>query len=102
MIAIDTNILVYAFDSAYPTKREICKNLINEIFNGKKEGVVTNQILAEFCAVVTKKMEKPLSKEQACSIVGAILASQNWKVLTYTGETVMHAVTGTKSSSESL
>ena len=96
MIAIDTNILVYAFDSAYPAKREICKKIINEIFNGEKQGVVTNQILAEFCVVVTKKVEKPLSKEDACSIVGAILSSENWKVLTYTGETVMHAIMGTK------
>ncbi|MBI5072934.1 hypothetical protein HZA99_03885 [Candidatus Woesearchaeota archaeon] len=55
MIALDTNILVYAFDNAYPKKREICKKLVLNIFNGKQKGVLTNQILAEFSAVVTKR-----------------------------------------------
>lgn len=93
MIALDTNILVYAFDSAYPEKREICRKIIVDIFSGKKMGVVTNQILAEFSIIVTKKIEKPLSKEDACAIIGSILMSENWKVYQYSGETVMHALT---------
>ncbi len=92
MIAIDTNILVYAFDTAYNEKREICKKIINEIFEGKKTGVVTNQILGEFANVVTRKIEKPLTKEDTISIIGAILVSKNWKVLTYSGETVLNAL----------
>ena len=92
MIAIDTNILVYAFDAAYPEKREIAKKIVTDIFSGKKEGVLTNQILAEFSVVVTKKVERPLSKEETQSIIGAILSSQNWKVFNYTGETVLRAL----------
>ena len=60
MIAIDTNILVYAFDTSYPEKREKCKKIIQDIFDGKQEGALTNQILAEFTNVVLKKIEKPL------------------------------------------
>lgn len=92
MIAIDTNILVYAFDISYNEKREICKEIINEIFEGKKIGVVTNQVLGEFANVVTRKIEKPLSKEDTSSIIGAILTSENWKILNYTGETVLNAL----------
>ncbi len=92
MDAIDTNILVYAFDTAYPKKREMCKKIITDIFAGKTHGVVTNQILAEFSFAVTTKIEKPLSKKDAASIVGSILSSENWKVIGYTGETVLHAL----------
>ena len=92
MDAIETNILVYAFDSAYPKKREICKKLVEDIFLGYKSGVVTNQILAEFSVVVTTKIEKGLSKKDAAAIVGSILSSKNWRVLNYTGENVLNAL----------
>ena len=84
MDAIDTNILVYAFDKAYPAKRDVCKELVNSIFEGKRSAVVTNQILAEFAFIITKKIERPLSRDQAASILGAILSSANWKVFDYT------------------
>ncbi len=58
MDAIDTNILVYAFDSAYPVKRQICKKIIEDIFIGKKSGAVTNQILAEFAIATTMKCQR--------------------------------------------
>lgn len=96
MIALDTNILVYAFDNAYPEKRDVCKKLVSNIFMGKQKGVVTNQILAEFSAVVTRKMERPLTKDEARSIVGAILSSENWIVFDYNGETVLCALNATK------
>ena len=92
MDAIDTNILVYAFDSAYPKKREICKKIIEDIFLGDKSGVVTNQILAEFSIVVTTKIEKPLSKKDAAAIVGSVLSSKSWKVLNYSGENILNAL----------
>jgi predicted nucleic acid-binding protein len=92
MIAIDTNILVYAFDTTYPEKRNICKKLIEEIFNGHQKGIMTNQILAEFVVVVTKKIEKPLTKLQTESIIGAILASENWNIINYDGEDVLKAL----------
>jgi len=92
MIGLDTNILVYAFDKAYPKKREICKKIINDIFNGKKVGAVTNQILAEFASAVTKKIEKPLKKDDAIAIIGAIYFSENWKVFNYSGKTVLEAL----------
>ena len=92
MIAIDTNILVYAFDTAYPKKRAICKTLIESIFMGKKKGVITNQILAEFCAATTKKIENPITRKDAQSIISSILTSENWTVLNYTGETIEKAL----------
>ncbi len=92
MDAIDTNILVYAFDTAYPNKRNVCKKIVSDIFAGEKSGAVTNQILAEFSSAVTAKIEKPLKKADAAAIVGSILASENWTVFDYTGEMVLQAL----------
>ena len=44
MDAIDTNILVYAFDIAYPKKREVCGKIVSDIFSGNGSAAVTNQI----------------------------------------------------------
>jgi len=89
MIAIDTNILVYAFDTAYHEKRLTCQSLVKGIFGGLRIGVITNQILAEFVSVVTKKIEKPISTDQARAIIESILISENWKVINYNGEIII-------------
>ncbi|MFH1916389.1 MAG: PIN domain-containing protein [Nanoarchaeota archaeon] len=96
MNAIDTNILVYAFDTAYQKKRETCKELIKSIFDGKEEAVITNQILAEFAAVITKKIQKPLSRKDAETIIGAILSCKNFQVINYSGKTVLSAIQSKK------
>lgn len=92
MNAIDTNILIYAFDTAYPEKRNICQKILKNIFEGNEQGIVTNQILAEFSSAASKKIQYPLTQQEITAIIGAILASNNWKVLNYTGQTVLHAV----------
>ena len=91
MDAIDTNILVYSFDLAYLEKRKICSKILTEVFEGKKKAAVTNQILAEFVVAVTQKIERPLPKDKAIHILGAILSSSNWLVLNYTGNSVLNA-----------
>src|SRR3989344_7684348 len=92
MIAIDTNILVYAFDTSYPEKREKCKKIIQDIFDGKQEGALTNQILAEFTNVVLKKIEKPLTKGQVKTIIGAITSCENYKIYNYNQDTLLKSL----------
>lgn len=92
MDAIDTNILVYAFDTAYPSKRAVCKNLVQSVFEGRRVAVLTNQILAEFAFAVMRKIERPMSREEVEAIIGAILSSPHWKVFNYTAHTLHRAV----------
>ena len=92
MRGIDTNILVYAFDTAYKEKRAICKEIIEKIFEGKQKGAITNQILAEFVNAVTRKIEKPLPEDAAKAIIGSILSSENWIVYNYTGKTILNSL----------
>jgi predicted nucleic acid-binding protein len=61
---IDTNILVYAHDSATPDKQKKAQEVIFEgLRNGT--GVISTQVLSEFYVTVTKKIKKPLSSQAA-------------------------------------
>ena len=90
--AIDTNILVYAFDKAYPQKKAIARSILEACFTGQVAYAVTNQILAEFASAVTSRIEKPLSQRQAQAIVNTILKNRNWHVYNYTGKSVIAAL----------
>ncbi len=57
---IDTNILVYAYDTSEGGKHNTSKNLLIQIWeNGG--GVVCLQNLMEFFFVITKKVENPIN-----------------------------------------
>ncbi len=94
MRGIDTNLLVYAFDTAYPQKWAVCRRLLQEAFAGESILVVTNQILAEFAVVVTKKIGMPLSSAEAISIIRSIQTSNGWKVLYYNEDSIVQALEG--------
>jgi predicted nucleic acid-binding protein len=64
----DTNVLVYAFDSSEPQKQKIAQNLLK---NDGSKGIIilSTQVLQEFFAVVTRKLAKPLSVDNAYNAV---------------------------------
>jgi predicted nucleic acid-binding protein len=60
-VFLDTNILVYAIDRADPAKRKRARAVMAEA----EEPVLSAQVLAEFVAVVTRKLATPMSPAQA-------------------------------------
>ena len=63
---LDTNVLVYAFDAGEPAKRERAQAVIAE----RSESLVLSaQVLGEFYVVVTRKLEMPLTSEDAAAAV---------------------------------
>jgi len=67
-VFIDSNILVYAFDSSEQEKQAIAQNLLN------MEGVtgdiaLSTQVLQEFFVIVTRKLKIPLSIDDASKTV---------------------------------
>jgi len=54
MIAIDTNVLVYAYDESSPTKREKAR----EILLGVRDGVLLWQVACEFVAASRKTLPR--------------------------------------------
>ena len=57
---IDTNILVYSFDTTNPTKREIALNIISDALT-KSKGIISYQVIQEFMNVALGKFKKPLT-----------------------------------------
>lgn len=95
-ILYDTTILVYAYDESETEKRNICKPLVENVFNGGYKGVVSNQVLAELFSVLTTKMKIPLSKEDAEKVVNTFIESYNWTKINYDAGTVKVAMTTSK------
>jgi predicted nucleic acid-binding protein len=54
-VFLDTNILVYAIDRHYRTKRERCRALIRSLAEARC-GVLSTQVMQEFFVVATRKL----------------------------------------------
>lgn len=91
---IDTNILVYAVDDSEPAKQRICKELLGECWNRKRNFAVSVQNLSEFYTVATsaKRIENPIPKKEAQKFVSLIVGFQNWKVIAPTAQTIPAAI----------
>jgi len=60
----DTNVLVYAVDSAFPEKQAIALQLIAEHARNRT-GVISTQVLQEFYSAATRKLKiEPLNAKQ--------------------------------------
>jgi predicted nucleic acid-binding protein len=88
---IDTNILIYAYDTSEGTKHEVSKNLLKQIWEAGK-GIVCLQNLMEFFVVITQKVENPIDVAEAKIIVEDILKSDNWKVIDRDEDTFLSAI----------
>ncbi len=89
---IDTNLLSYAFDESEPEKRKICKELVEDCWQMKREYAVSIQNLSEFYVVVTKKISHPIPRNVAKRFIELIIEFQGWSVLDFNARTVVSAV----------
>lgn len=65
---VDTNILVYAYDSTAGSKRQQAQVLLNELWVSRR-GCLSIQVLQEFYVVTTRKVNNILAPELASQIV---------------------------------
>lgn len=65
-IFLDTNIFVYSIDTSprEKRKREIARGIVKENIQNAS-GVISIQVLQEFCQVSTRKIKAPLSTKDA-------------------------------------
>ena len=59
---VDTNVLVYLFDSDSPAKKATARQLLND---NAENIILSTQVLGEFYVTVTRKLGKPLSADRA-------------------------------------
>jgi len=67
---LDTNVLVYAYDSSEPVKRAIAQKLVLKALNG--EMVISAQVLAEFAATLLHKISPAARPEDVKTILDVL------------------------------
>lgn len=63
---VDTNVLVYAYDSTAGSKRALARSLVTRLWRDRC-GALSTQVLQEFYVTVTRKLKEPLAPETALS-----------------------------------
>ena len=92
-IMVDTNVLLYAYDRGEPVKQPRALAVLNHLV-AHDLGVLTSQVLAEFFVNATKKLQPPLTIEEAYDSIQNYLLS--WEILDVTGAIVLEAVRGVR------
>jgi len=69
---IDTNIIVYMFDKDHPQKRETAIRIVKEALESGK-GVISYQVIQEFCNVALKKFKVPMTPSDCNSFITGYL-----------------------------
>ena len=88
---IDTNILVYAYDTSEGNKHKASRKLLKTVWE-EGGGIVCLQNLMEFFVVITKKVENPISIRDAKTLVEDILKSNSWKIIDRDTDTLLKAI----------
>lgn len=72
----DTNIVVYCFDTLEPRKQTRAKDLLAHALNSQL-GVVSYQVIQEFCNVASKARRLQLPQERILAYVNLVLQPMN-------------------------
>jgi predicted nucleic acid-binding protein len=73
---LDTNIAIYCFDDTAPLKQSRAKDLMAH-GSSSGMGVVSYQVLQEFCNVASASKRLALSADQTMAFAGLLLAPMN-------------------------
>ncbi|MBM3763028.1 MAG: PIN domain-containing protein [Acidobacteria bacterium] len=71
---VDTNILIYVFDSASPIKHKIAGELLTSL-NQSSKGAISIQVLTELYSTATRKLRHPIERSQS-----ALSLFRNWRI----------------------
>jgi len=87
-VFVDTNILVYAYDSSAGIKNREARKILADLW-ASGLGVLSTQVLQEFFVTVTRKLPKFMDPGIARDVVRDLL---NWEVVTVDGDTILDAI----------
>lgn len=92
-IMVDTNVLLYAYDRGEPMKQPQALAVLDRLTT-LHLGILTPQVLTEFFVNATRKLEPPLTVEEAYERIENYLLA--WEILDLTGSIVLEAVRGVR------
>ena len=75
---VDSNVLIYAHDVDAKAKHEVSKQVLRELWRDRT-GALSVQVLQEFYVNATRKIPKPLTKNEARAVVDSYA---NWSTET--------------------
>jgi predicted nucleic acid-binding protein len=84
---LDTNVLVYAYDTSDPVKQRVAKELVRRAVAG--EFVISAQVLGEFAATLLHKVSPPVAADDLIVALDALAAI---KLLSPDGDLIRRAV----------
>jgi predicted nucleic acid-binding protein len=85
---VDTNLLVYAHDRHAGMKAIRAQELLARLWK-ERRGVLSTQVLQEFCVNVRRKFQQPLTNEE---VREAVLAYKSWPLVVNTANSVLRAL----------
>ena len=79
IVFVDTNVLVYAEDLAFPTKHAMARDWLRTLWH-KRSGRISTQVMHEFYHVATRKLKPPMPPGDARVEVRRYQKWQPWLV----------------------
>jgi len=95
---VDTNVLVYAFDSSAGIKQTAAKTLLERLWQ-TGTGTFSVQVLQELFVTVTRRVARPLSVDEAADRIREFAA---WRVFSPTVDDILAAIDLQKKARVSL
>lgn len=88
-VFVDTNVLLYSFDTSAGVKRERALALVGRLWR-QGNACISVQVLQEFYVNATRKLGKPLEPTVAKKVVASLA---RWEVHAPTADDVLNAIT---------
>lgn len=85
---VDTNVLVYAHDRSTGTKHHRARALLQQLWNSRS-GVVSTQVLQEFCVNVRRRAGRPLSPSETRQLIRDYTS---WEVVVNTTDSILEVL----------
>ena len=92
-ILIDTNLLVYLYDTGSPRKAAVARRVLDRL-ELTRSGRLSVQSLTEFIHVSTRKIDPPISRDEA--LTQATLFARMWPIFGLTPLIVLEAARGAR------
>jgi predicted nucleic acid-binding protein len=88
---VDSNVIAYAYDHAERNKQARAAALLKTAWSGKQHLHISVQVLAESSRVLTQKLKRPYTAQEAAEILSTF-ETPDWSIHPYTLQTVVQAL----------
>ena len=89
---LDSNVLVYAYDSSEKEKHITAKRMLTDCWKRKKTYALSVQNLSELFVVTTKKITSPVKPDEMKQNIQDIIAFSNFNILSIDKDNILGAM----------